>query len=213
MLLALDTSTPWVSVAVHDGRRVLHAARAERAMQHGEQLAPMLAAALEAAGVARTDLTRIAVGVGPGPFTGLRVGLVTARTLGFALGIPVLGVLSLDVLAARARREGVEEPLVATIDARRKELFWAAYDDAGRRVRGPEVSRPGDVPDDTLVVGAGPVLYPDAFARTSGPEGPDAATLASVVVEGATELVEPQPVYLRRPDAAAPAAPRPVRQA
>lgn len=213
MLLALDTSTPRVSVAVHDGDHVLHAATAEQAMKHGEQLAPMIADALDGAGIRRTDLTRVAVGVGPGPFTGLRVGLVTARTLGFALGVPVVGVLSLDVLAARARREGVDEALVATIDARRKELFWAAYDAQGRRVEGPAVSRPADVPGDAVVVGAGALLYPETLARTSGPEGPDAATLATVVADGSAEIVDPQPVYLRRPDAAVPQAPRPVTPA
>ena len=210
MLLALDTSTPLVSVALHDGDRVVDAATSELPMKHGEQLAPMVAAALERVGAVRQDVTAVAAGVGPGPFTGLRVGLVTARTLGLALGIPVYGACSLDVLALRAVDGGtVDEPFLATIDARRKELFWASYDEEGRRVEGPHVDRPGDLPD-LLVAGAGGVLYPDAFARTVGPETPDAATLALGVAEERLELLDPAPIYLRRPDATVPGPPKKV---
>ena len=88
MLLALDTSSPQVCVALADGTDVLVELVSEQTMKHGEQLAPLLVRALETSGIDRRDLTAIAVGVGPGPFTGLRVGLVTARTLGFVLGIP-----------------------------------------------------------------------------------------------------------------------------
>ena len=102
MLLALDTSTPLVSVALHDGHDVVHRAVSEVPLQHGEQLAVMIAAALRERGADRTDLTGVAVGVGPGPFTGLRVGVVTARVLSLALGIPSYGVSSLDVLAVAA---------------------------------------------------------------------------------------------------------------
>jgi tRNA threonylcarbamoyl adenosine modification protein YeaZ len=209
VLLALDTSTPLVSVALHDDGEVVDATTSERPMKHGELLAPMIVAALARVGAIRQDVTAIAAGVGPGPFTGLRVGLVTARTLGLALGIPVYGACSLDVLAIRAVDLGVAEPFVATIDARRKELFWASYDDAGRRLEGPHVERPSELPDG-LVVGAGPVLYPDAFTRVSGPEAPDAATLATAVAEERVELLDPEPIYLRRPDAVVPGPPKKV---
>jgi tRNA threonylcarbamoyladenosine biosynthesis protein TsaB len=210
VLLALDTSTPLVSVALCAGGRVRHEATSERPMLHGELLAPMVAGALDAVGATRGDLTEVAVGVGPGPFTGLRVGVVTGLTLGLALGIPVHGVGSLDVLAARAVAEGVRERFVATVDARRKELFWAVYAADGTRLEGPHVSRPADLPADLLVVGAGPVLYPEAFDRVAGPAGPDAATLARLVAEGRATLVDPEPVYLRRPDAAVPGPPKRV---
>ena len=124
VLLARDTSTPLVSVALHDDGRVLHAATSEQPMKHGEQLAPMISTALAAVGAVRQDVTAVAAGVGPGPFTGLRVGLVTARTLGLALGIPVYGACSLDVLAIRAvdlGAGGPRGPFLATIDARRKD--------------------------------------------------------------------------------------------
>ncbi len=211
MLLALDTSTPLVSVALHDDGRVLDVATSDRPMKHGEQLAPMIVRALERVGAIRQDVTAVAAGVGPGPFTGLRVGLVTARTLGLALGIPVYGVCSLDVLALRAvdERTVADESFVATIDARRKELFWASYDGQGRRLDGPHVDRPADLPD-LVVVGAARQLYPDDFRRTSGPDTPDAGTLATAVAEERVELVDPEPIYLRRPDAAVPGPPKKV---
>ena len=210
MLLALDTSTPLVSVALHDDGRVLHAATSELPMKHGEQMAPMIAAALDAVGAIRQDVTAVATGVGPGPFTGLRVGIVTARTMGLALGIPVYGASSLDVLAIRAIDEGaISEPFLATIDARRKELFWASYDEQGRRLGGPHVDRPLDLPS-LPVIGAGPVLYPDSLAGRPGPQTPDAATLARAVAEERVELFDPEPIYLRRPDATVPGPPKKV---
>ena len=99
MLLAFDTATPLVTVALHDGERVVVEHSSEQPMKHGEHLAPLIARSMEDAGIVRQDLTAIAVGVGPGPFTGLRVGIVTARTLGFVLDIPVYGVCSLDAIA------------------------------------------------------------------------------------------------------------------
>ena len=199
MLLALDTSTPLVSVALLDDGEVVDAATSEQPMKHGEQLAPMITAALDRVGAIRQDVTAVAAGVGPGPFTGLRVGLVTARTLGLALGIPVYGVCSLDVLALRAVLSGVDEPFLATVDARRKELFWASYDDEGRRLDGPHVDRPSELPGapGLLVVGA-------------GPDGPDAATLGIAVTEERVELLDPEPIYLRRPDAVVPGPPKKV---
>lgn len=214
MLLALDTSTPLVGVALHDGASVVHRAVSDVPLQHGEQLAVMIAAALDDTGADRRDLTGIAVGVGPGPFTGLRVGVVTARVLSLALGVPAHGVSSLDVLAATALAgtDGPSSGFVATLDARRKELFWAEYDAAGRRVGDPQVGRPETVPAG-LVVGAGPVLYAEAFPTTLGdanPAAPDPGVLAQVVQDQRVEVVEAEPVYLRRPDAVVPGPPKAV---
>lgn len=210
MLLAIDTSTPLVSVALADDAAVVHEAVSEREMQHGEQLAPMIESAFAAAGIRRTDLTRIAAGVGPGAFTGLRVGLVTARTLGLALGVPVVGACSLDVLAVQAVEESVAEPFLASIDARRQELFWAEYDGRGQRLHGPHVDRPVHLPPGRLVVGAGPGLYPSAFERAAGPTAPGAGWLALGVLSGSVPIVAPEPIYLRRPDAAVPGRPKRV---
>jgi len=146
VLLAFDTATPAVTVALHDGDRVVASHLTVDAMRHGELLAPAITAVLDEAWVSRLDLTAVAVGVGPGPFTGLRVGLVTARTLALALGLPVHGVCTLDVLAAQAAAGGhVDGPFVVATDARRKEVYWAAYDEGGRCLEGPYVARPADV--------------------------------------------------------------------
>lgn len=208
MLLAFDTATPQVTVALHDGDRVVASYSASEAMRHGEMLAPGIAAVLAQVGAMSQDVTAVAVGVGPGPFTGLRVGLVTARTMALALEIPVYGVCTLDVLAAEAVDAGLGDFLVAT-DARRKEVYLAAYAD-GRRVSGPDVVKPADAATDSLVVGRGAVLYPDAFPHHRGPEHPSAAVLCDVVVGERFELLDPEPLYLRRPDAMEPHRPKKV---
>ena len=190
------------------------------------------------AGAERGDLTDIAVGVGPGPYTGLRVGVVTARVLGAALGVPVYGVCSLDVLAADVEGDG---GFAVASDARRREVYWARYDETGRW-SGPHVGPPADVPGrDLPVAGEGPLLYPDLFPNGRWPTYPAAATLCRVVVaalaadgataDGATAggssaggssagggagpavravLLPPEPLYLRRPDAREPGAPKRV---
>jgi tRNA threonylcarbamoyladenosine biosynthesis protein TsaB len=211
VLLAFDTATPLVTVALNDGTVVVAERTAEQGMKHGEQLAPLIEAVLREAGVVRQELTAIGVGVGPGPFTGLRVGLVTARTLGFVLELPVYGVCTLDVLAAEAVAIGVGRRgfLVAT-DARRKEVYVATYDDEGRRIDGPSVLRPADAPHGLPTVGEGARLYPDSFPEAVGPLRPSAGWLARVIVEERAELLDPEPLYLRRPDAVAPGPPKAV---
>jgi tRNA threonylcarbamoyladenosine biosynthesis protein TsaB len=207
VLLAFDTATPHVTVALHDGSRVVASYESEESMRHGEMLAPGIERVLEDAGVKAADLHEIAVGVGPGPFTGLRVGLVTARTLAFSLDIPVHGVCSLDVLAAAAVDAGLEDFVVAT-DARRKEVYLASYS-RGRRVSGPEVVKPGDATD-LPTVGRGARLYPDTFPDARDPEHPSAAVLCDVVRRERFELLPPTPLYLRRPDASEPGKPKRV---
>jgi len=211
VLLAFDTATAAVTVALHDGERVVAAVTRLGALRHGELLAPGIMAVLDQAWVPRQDVTAVAVGVGPGPFTGLRVGLVTARTLALALSIPVYGVCTLDVLAVQAVDAGaVRGPFRVATDARRKEVYWASYDGTGARLDGPHVSRPADVATEDLVAGAGARLYPEAFPRGVDLEHPDAGTLAQVVVDEWVELLDPEPLYLRRPDVAAPGTPKPV---
>lgn len=186
MLLALDTSTPWVTVArlSLDGE-VLAAADEHAPNGHGERLAPLV----ERVGL--DGVTRIAVGVGPGPFTGLRVGLMTAKVLGSTLGVPVEGVVSLDAVAAG------EGPLTVVTDARRREVYWARYDEHGVRVDGPHV---GTLPElSGRVVGT----MPPAEHRP-----PSAVALGRLALAGTTVPVVP--LYLRRPDAQVPAPPKPV---
>jgi tRNA threonylcarbamoyl adenosine modification protein YeaZ len=217
VLLAFDTATPYVTVALHGvapdgGQGVVVERRSEQRMRHGEQLAPLIESILAEAGVVRQDLSAIAVGVGPGPFTGLRVGLVTARTLAFVLEIPVYGVCSLDVVALEAAlgSDPVGQEFVVATDARRKEVYLATYDDQGRRLDGPEVVRPTEAATDLPVAGEGPTLYPAAFPVGIGPSLPGAGWLARAVAEELAELRDPEPLYLRRPDAIAPGAPKRV---
>jgi tRNA threonylcarbamoyladenosine biosynthesis protein TsaB len=209
LVLGFDTATPAVSAALHDGTRIVGSALTVDARRQGELLSPMIAKVMADAGVDRTDLTAVAVGVGPGPYTGLRVGLVTAKVLGSVLGIPVHGVCTLDIIAAQAAPD--REFLVAT-DARRKEVYWARYDAAGRRAEGPLVGPAAQIPGarDLPVAGAGGELYPAAFGELLEPAHPDARTLCEIVVGGEHNLLPPEPLYLRRPDAREPGAPKRV---
>jgi tRNA threonylcarbamoyladenosine biosynthesis protein TsaB len=211
MLLAFDTATPLVTVALHDGDDVVLELVSERPLQHGEQLAPLIDRALRETGLVRQDLTAIGVGVGPGPFTGLRVGLVTARTLGYVLEVPVYGVCTLDVLAVEAvEGRAVSGEFVVATDARRREVYLASYDADGGRRDGPVVGKPAELTTQLPVVGEGGDLYPDSFPHRSGPARPSAGWLARVIAEERAELYDPEPLYLRRPDAAMPATPKRV---
>ena len=211
MLLALDTATPLVTVALPDGERVVAELSSEQPMKHGEHLAPLIARAMADAGIVRHDLTAVAVGVGPGPFTGLRVGIVTARTLGLVLDIPVYGACSLDAIALEVVGTGaVADSFLVATDARRKEVYLASYDADGRRLEGPVVTRPAEVATDAPVAGAGPGLYPDDFRHALAVTRPSAGWLAAAVSGELVELLEPEPLYLRRPDAVAGAPRKPV---
>ncbi|WP_062517612.1 tRNA (adenosine(37)-N6)-threonylcarbamoyltransferase complex dimerization subunit type 1 TsaB [Demequina gelatinilytica] len=195
MILALDTSSA-IAVALVSASGEVLARRSEfNPRGHAELLSGLIADVLAEAGAAGTDVTRIVVGTGPAPFTGLRVGLVTARTLGHVWGVPVEGVCSLDALGAAATGE-----VTAVADARRKEVYWATYR-SGVRVDGPAVSAPGDVPVLGAVVGRGALLYPDAFPGAA--EGdPDPALLVGAAdrAREAGSDMSTEPLYLRRPD-------------
>ena len=116
------------------------------------------------------------------------------------------GVCTLDILAAQALDDGLTDFLVAT-DARRKEVYLASYAD-GRRVTGPQVVKPADAATDVTVVGRGAVLYPEAFPDAAPPEHPSAAVLCDVVRNSRFQVLDPEPLYLRRPDAVEPGKPK-----
>ena len=212
-ILAFDTATPAVTVAVHDGSDVLALESVVDARRHGELLAPSIAMVLAKAGARPEELTAIAVGTGPGPYTGLRAGLVTARVLGDALGVPVDGVCTLDIIAAEARQAAGGEFVVAT-DARRREVYWARYAASGQRLSGPQVSAPALVPAGLPVAGEGPVLHPGlGAAGVIEPRYPSAAALAQIAAEHLASGTPPAPaeaLYLRRPDAREPGRPKRV---
>jgi tRNA threonylcarbamoyladenosine biosynthesis protein TsaB len=211
LVVGFDTATPAVSAALHDGTRIVGSALTVDARRQGELLAPMIAKVMADAGAEVADLTAVAVGVGPGPYTGLRVGLVTARVLGAVRNIPVYGVCTLDIIAAEAAQVAQNDFLVAT-DARRKEVYWARYDAAGHRTEGPLVGPAGEIRGarDLPVAGAGGELYPAAFGELLEPKHPDARTLCEIVALNRADLLEPEPLYLRHPDAREPGAPKRV---
>ncbi|WP_099037334.1 tRNA (adenosine(37)-N6)-threonylcarbamoyltransferase complex dimerization subunit type 1 TsaB [Mycobacterium neglectum] len=186
LILAIDTATPAVTAGVvrRDGDAI--DVLAERvtldARAHAEQLTPNAVRALADAEVGVDELEAIVVGCGPGPFTGLRVGMATAAAYGHALGLPVHGVCSLDAIGIVAGGD-----LLVVTDARRREVYWARYRD-GARVAGPAVAAPADVPgaDEAL---AQPARYPTATG------------LVRAVADWTSAPAPLVPLYLRRPDA------------
>ncbi|WP_156757876.1 tRNA (adenosine(37)-N6)-threonylcarbamoyltransferase complex dimerization subunit type 1 TsaB [Actinokineospora pegani] len=213
LVLAVDTATPSVTAGVvelpEDGAPVLLAERVTvDAKAHGELLSPHVRDALAAAGKTLADVDALVCGVGPGPFTGLRAGIVTAAALGHALDRPVHPVCSLDGIAAQA----VGEPLLVVTDARRREVYWAAYAADGARVAGPEVLAPAALAERVAELGvtrvAGGELGDFGLVRVGAwaptPVGLVAAAASALRAGGvAGELT---PLYLRRPDAVEPGA-------
>lgn len=215
LVLVLDSSTPAVTAALADvtdgGARILAQRRTVDARAHGELLAPHVADVLAEAGARPGDLAAIVAGLGPGPFTSLRVGLVTAASMAQALGVPVYGVCSLDALG---RAAGGGQVLAAT-DARRREVYWATYRD-GVREEGPEVSRPADVVvSATRAVGEGAQKYADVLGLPHDddllyPPAPQLVELAAARVRDKAPGEQLTPLYLRRPDAVEPGARKPA---
>ncbi len=189
--LGIDTSTD-VRVGLADDAGVLASRAVTDSRAHAEQLMPLVTATLAGAGRRLADIGLIVVGVGPGPFTGLRVGVVTAQTLGLALGVPVRGVCSLDAVAAGHAAEG---EFLAVSDARRREVYWACYAADGRRLEGPAVSPASELPD-LPVIGPGAHL---AGGEASGLDGGVLAFTGPRLPEAGLS-----PLYLRRPDAEVP---------
>jgi tRNA threonylcarbamoyl adenosine modification protein YeaZ len=218
LVLVLDTATPAITAALADvGDREIQL-RAQRVTvdgrAHGELLAPSIEAVLGEAGVKPSDLSAIVAGVGPGPFTGLRAGLVTAATMSCALGIPAYGVCTLDALAAAT----TGTVLVAT-DARRREVYWAVYRD-GLSGTQPRVEKPADVAiaiaaeGVLLGVGEGSERYAEVLGVSAGaptyPPPIEFARLAAGRVRAKVPSEPLTPLYLRRPDAAEPASRKPA---
>ncbi len=221
LILAIETATPQVGIALASFEGVVASFHATRDRRHAESVVPAIDFVCKQAGVVPADLGAIAVDIGPGLFTGLRVGLATAKTMAQALRVPMVGVSSLDLLAFSARL--TDRRIVVGVDARRGEVFIATY----RRVHGgvqrltePTVMAPDEVcgvveafGEDCLFVGDGMARYGDTFDKLHGVElateslcYPSAAALAELAHSKAIreEFVQPrdiEPVYLRGPDA------------
>ncbi|HXV91834.1 MAG TPA: tRNA (adenosine(37)-N6)-threonylcarbamoyltransferase complex dimerization subunit type 1 TsaB [Pseudonocardia sp.] len=227
LVLALDTATPALTVGVveltTDGATTARAGRVVHdTRRHAEFLLPAVLESCREAGLALRDLEALVVGAGPGPFTGLRVGMVTAAALGDALALPVHGVCSLDAIAhdAIARGAGIaagEAPgaggnLLVVTDARRREVYWAAYDAHARRLSGPHVEAPAALAervDGLHVVAAAGGCAEGLGLPVHGPASPSAAGLVAVAAADLLAGTDPGPLvplYLRRPDAAEPGA-------
>lgn len=170
-ILAIDTSTSRSCVAIIEGANLLYSGFRDGATAHGPSLPALVQEAL-----AVSDVDEVVVGMGPGPFTGLRVGIAFAQSFAFARQIPVRGVCSLDAIAAQVQ----DSEFIITVDARRKEVYWARYQD-GVRVTEAAVNFPADV--------SGAPIYSDLF--------PDMVALANLPGDIS------EPIYLRRPDAVA----------
>jgi tRNA threonylcarbamoyl adenosine modification protein YeaZ len=207
LVLALDTATPTLVAGVArwspDGTEVLAEQAVPSGTKHAELLTPAIRAALVEAGVTLAEIEIVVTGLGPGPFTGLRVGIVTAAALADARGLPVVGVCSLDAVGSGAR--------TVVTDARRKEVYWAAYDAAGARAEGPGVVRPEELGR------SGPFAGDPAFAeRLGAPVDRAEVTTAGLLRAAAPQLADPGsaaplvPLYLRRPDAVPPTSIKPV---
>ncbi|WJY96839.1 tRNA (adenosine(37)-N6)-threonylcarbamoyltransferase complex dimerization subunit type 1 TsaB [Corynebacterium fournieri] len=199
LVIALDTATTDLVAGIVDGDRVL-AQTCVATRAHNERLMPEITGLLQQANVKFADLGAVVVGCGPGPFTGLRVGMATASALGQALGIPVHGVCTHDAVAAELNGDA----LVVT-DARRREVYWARYA-KGARVAGPDVCKPADLESPAVDVVSVPeqlaqLLPVDAPSVTYQPPTPAGLVAAADLAAEPEPLV---PLYLRRPDAVPP---------
>lgn len=222
LVLAIDTATPAVTVGLVDlaggarGRTLAERVGVDP-RAHAELLMPQAVQVLREAGVTLAELHAVAVGVGPGPFTGLRVGMVTAAALGHAAECPVYPVGTLDAIAsAVAPRLAEPSPFLVATDARRKEIYWAVYDAAGSRIGGPAVSRPEELAGELAGLGVSTAAGHGArrYAEVLGLpltelDYPSPRGLVAVAAEQIRTGAAPDPLtplYLRRPDAELPAA-------
>lgn len=225
MLLAIDTSTSAISVAILglDGGLLAEQSVIDpRATT--ELLAPLIERSLAEASASPSDVSLVAVGTGPGPFTGLRVGIVTGRSFAYARDIPVLGVPSHDALAQEWFFGGGQGTVLVATDARRKEVYASVYDRVQpededhliwTRSGGPGVYRPADLPEHWRglpTLGRGPSLYPEHLFHPVGALDVSAASLGGVALARyhVGEDQPTEPLYLRRPDAADPSRPKPT---
>ena len=208
LVLAIDTATPAVTAGLVrlEGAdvRVLASRVHVDARAHAEVLTPLILDCLAESRAARADLDAVVVGVGPGPFTGLRVGIATAAAFGDALAIPVHGVCSLDAIAADAQRRDDDRELLVVTDARRREVYWARYRGGCRRA-GPEVCRPADLDIGAAASIAGSASHTELFdlpaAAVQTPSPAALVRVAAAALLAGQEPGPPVPLYLRRPDA------------
>lgn len=213
-LLAIDTAANLCAAAVFDTAAgvVLSEASEDIGKGHAEHLMAIIEAVLAAAGVGIHEIGKVAVTVGPGSFTGIRVGVAAARGLGLALGCPVVGVTTLEALAAEARERFPGRPVLAAIDARRGEIYAQGFDAAGRSEVEPSVLPLAEVAgrfegraELPVVAGSAAPLLREALGDAPLAVASEAATapvgIVARIAAGRVESEAPRPLYLRAPDA------------
>lgn len=206
MLLAIDTSAG-TSVAVVDRDRGVIAEHAEDdTRRHAEVVGELIDLCLRESGVSVTELSGVAVGMGPGPFTGLRVGIAAGNAFALGAGKPVVRVISHDAVAFAHYAGGASGPLLVVTDARRREVYWSAYrgqDDAGLplREREPGLAKPDELPAEFTSFNR-----LDAHTVSAGALG----MLAETMYSNGRSFVGPEPLYLRSPDVTLSAGPKRV---
>lgn len=221
LILGIESATEQVGCAIGGHEGVLAAVEVTRGRRHAETLAPAIEFCCQRAGIALSEISVVAVDIGPGLFTGMRVGLATGKALAHALRVPMIGIASLDLLAFPLRH--ANRVIATVIDARRGELFYAFYRQVPggvQRLSLPVVGSPDDIVadiyacgDDVLCVGDGALRYRDALKEVRGIEFadtwlayPSARPLVQLAHARALreEWVNPwdlEPLYLRKPDA------------
>lgn len=192
MLLAIDTSAG-TSVAVVDAGRVLAEADEAGTRRHAEAIGTLLRAALADAGIEPRDVTGVVAGMGPGPFTGLRVGIAAARAFAFGIGVPVHPVVSHDAIA-----RGREERILVVTDARRREVAWSLYDPGVVRLAGPELCERDRFGAVTSRHPGVPVLDPPTVSAAS------LGLVAELLLATGRPLGPAEAIYLRAPDVTLP---------
>jgi tRNA threonylcarbamoyladenosine biosynthesis protein TsaB len=201
VVLGIDTATV-LNVGLAAGNEVLAVATVADARAHAERLIPLVRQCLIEGGRRLSEVDHLVVGMGPGPFTGLRVGVATAQVLAAVASIPLHGVCSLDVIAAQyVSQWAPDSRFVVATDARRREVYWAVYAASGTRLEGPNVGAP-DVVADLPVVGPAAELYPDRLHVATGPRSLDPGVLATIGWR--LPSAGSEPLYLRRADATEP---------
>ncbi|NBP92310.1 MAG: tRNA (adenosine(37)-N6)-threonylcarbamoyltransferase complex dimerization subunit type 1 TsaB [Actinobacteria bacterium] len=203
LTLAIDTATRRTGISLATEAAVIAQYYEEGATAHGEALSRLASQLLQ--GIDRSEITSVAVGIGPGPFTGLRVGISFAQSFAFALGVPLISVCTLDVIAAEVSCN--QEFAIAT-DARRKEVYWARYSAAGKRLGEVRVIKPSELTDEERwlpTAGDAVEIYGELFPFLLEPLFPNMGLLAARAAE--FSLADHAPMYMRRPDATPPVLP------
>ena len=209
MILAIDTSAGTSVAVINSAEDVCVESSINDTRRHAEVIGELITECLSVAGVTVEQLSGVAIGMGPGPFTGLRVGIAAATAFTVGAGLPMLRVVSHDAVAFQHYRSGAHGPLLVTTDARRRELYWSAYSDADDffvplRAADPGLDRPENIAEKVTAIRGYERLDADWVSAAS------VGALAEVLRSEGRDFVSSNPLYLRSPDVTLPSAPKRV---